>query len=132
MPLSSESEKLQITISNKLVHSMLEDAQRLVDKQKKQNKKMAEALARALDYIEQQTCPHEETHRGGAIWEICSECGCKWADDRGGKPEFKWPAEYTEGRSLLAKIKPKKEENWLNQTPGLMSKPQDEQSNHKE
>jgi hypothetical protein len=41
--------------------------------------------------IERNTCTHEETHRGGALWEICDLCGAKWADDRGGKPEFQWP-----------------------------------------
>lgn len=41
--------------------------------------------------IERNTCTHEETHRGGFLWEICDLCGAKWADDRGGKPEFQWP-----------------------------------------
>ena len=44
-----------------------------------------------LDYIDQNTCMHLNTHRGGTIWEICDDCHEKWADDRGGKPEFKWP-----------------------------------------
>ena len=39
-----------------------------------------------LIYAEQQVCLHEETHRGGVIWEICDSCGAKWADDEGGKP----------------------------------------------
>lgn len=51
------------------------------------------AIVRALvHHIEMETCTHEETHRGGAIWEICNSCGAKWADDNGGKPTFKWPA----------------------------------------
>jgi hypothetical protein len=41
--------------------------------------------------IERNTCTHEETHRGGVLWEICDLCGAKWADDRGGRPEFQWP-----------------------------------------
>ena len=41
--------------------------------------------------IERNTCMHEETHRGGVLWEICDLCGAKWADDRGGRPEFQWP-----------------------------------------
>jgi hypothetical protein len=49
-------------------------------------------------YVERQQCLHEETHRGGAIWEICSMCGCKWADDEGGKPEQLEPKEITHVR----------------------------------
>ena len=44
------------------------------------------SLKNLLTYAETTTCLHEETYRGGAIWEICSYCGIKWADDRGGKP----------------------------------------------
>lgn len=43
-------------------------------------------LKSVLQYAERETCTHEETHRGGAIWEICDSCGKKWADDEGGKP----------------------------------------------
>ena len=32
-------------------------------------------------------CEHEYTHRGGAIWTICDNCGTKWADDEGGPPQ---------------------------------------------
>jgi len=50
----------------------------------------AEYLLKDLvEHIDSETCQHEETHRGGAIWEICDGCGKKWADDEGGKPEFK-------------------------------------------
>lgn len=41
----------------------------------------------ALADIERNTCEHEDTHRGGSIWEICDSCGKKWADDEGGKPD---------------------------------------------
>lgn len=41
-------------------------------------------LADLLKHVDQETCTHEETHRGGAIWTICNSCGRKWADDRGG------------------------------------------------
>jgi len=44
----------------------------------------AEALRRLLDYVDIETCVHEETHRGGLIWTICDSCGRKWADDEGG------------------------------------------------
>ena len=45
------------------------------------------ALQDVTDYAARNTCLHEETYRGGVIWEICSQCGKKWADDEGGKPE---------------------------------------------
>ncbi|KDD09863.1 hypothetical protein [Bordetella bronchiseptica] len=41
-------------------------------------------LADLLDYVDSNTCIHESTHRGGAIWTICDGCGAKWADDEGG------------------------------------------------
>jgi hypothetical protein len=44
-------------------------------------------LRAVTDYAAQNTCLHEETYRGGSIWEICSMCGAKWADDEGGKPQ---------------------------------------------
>ena len=55
-----------------------------------------------LREIERQTCAHEETHRGGFLWEICDACGAKWADDEGGKPEFKWPEVVEKARAMLA------------------------------
>jgi hypothetical protein len=55
-----------------------------------------------LKHIEQNTCTHDETHRGGAIWEICDSCGAKWADDEGGKPEFVWPDVVERAREYLA------------------------------
>lgn len=42
------------------------------------------ALAELLEYVDRNTCTHEDTHRGGAIWTICDGCGMKWADDEGG------------------------------------------------
>lgn len=44
-----------------------------------------------LYWAENTICPHEETHRGGAIWEICDACGAKWADDEGGRPPSTTP-----------------------------------------
>lgn len=55
-----------------------------------------------LREIERQTCTHEETHRGGFVWEICDSCGAKWADDEGGKPEFKWPKVVERAHAMLA------------------------------
>lgn len=45
-------------------------------------KQVEEALVAALRL--DQTCEHEDTHRGGAIWTICDQCGKQWADDEGG------------------------------------------------
>ncbi|MEG9556446.1 hypothetical protein ACTMQP_12635 [Pseudomonas aeruginosa] len=70
---------------------------------------MSMELNKALDLlrglvseVEHKTCCHEETHRGGAIWEICDSCGAKWADDEGGKPEFAWPESVEKARAFLA------------------------------
>ena len=51
--------------------------------------------------VERKTCTHEETYRGGFMWEICESCGAKWADDEGGKPEFKWPKVVEKARAML-------------------------------
>ncbi len=60
-----------------------------------------EVIAGLVYEVERNICPHEETHRGGQ-WEICDMCGAKWADDRGGKPEFKWPEVVERARAMLA------------------------------
>lgn len=59
-------------------------------------------LVDLLRWAEIQVCSHEETHRGGVLWEICDSCGAKWADDEGGKPEFQWPAEIEAAQAFLA------------------------------
>jgi hypothetical protein len=61
------------------------------------------ALKAVLDRDELNTCQHEDTYRGGAIWEICNQCGSKWADDEGGKPEWKDPAEWDAAYKAIAK-----------------------------
>ena len=63
----------------------------------------ARSIIEALvDHVERETCMHENTHRGGAIWEICDDCGAQWADDRGGRPEFKWPPAVERANAYLA------------------------------
>ena len=62
-------------------------------------KQMVQELVRE---VERNTCTHEETHRGGFIWEVCDMCGAKWADDEGGKPEFRWPEVVEKARAMLA------------------------------
>ena len=63
---------------------------------------LLEALKALLARDEKNTCRHEETHRGGAIWEICDSCGSMWADDEGGKPEWEDPKEWTQARAAIA------------------------------
>ena len=65
---------------------------------------LVEALQALLKRDERNTCQHEETHRGGVLWEICDACGAQWADDRGGKPEWQDPPEWVNARAVLAKV----------------------------
>ncbi|WP_417659954.1 hypothetical protein [Pseudidiomarina sp.] len=60
------------------------------------------ALKDLIGLAEDQICQHHNTHRGGAIWEICDDCGMKWADDMGGRPEFMWPDEIESARTALS------------------------------
>jgi len=70
-----------------------------------ENARLREALKGLLDYSERYTCQHEETHRGGFLWEICDVCGDKWADDMGGKTEWRDPREWLAARAAL-EVKP--------------------------
>lgn len=69
---------------------------------REENARLKEALENLLRFAECQICYHESTHRGGSIWTICDDCGAKWADDEGGKPEFKEPNEIVNARKALA------------------------------
>jgi hypothetical protein len=60
------------------------------------------ALRGMLNRDIENTCQHEDTYRGGAIWEICCSCNAKWADDEGGKPEWRDPQEWDEARAALS------------------------------
>ena len=64
-------------------------------------------MENVADYAANNTCLHEDTHRGGVIWEICSSCGAKWADDEGGKPgnAHELPKEIENAYNLLDEIK---------------------------
>ena len=62
------------------------------------------ALKGVLLRDERNTCRHEETHRGGAIWEICDSCGAMWADDQGGKPKWENPKEWTQARAAIKAV----------------------------
>lgn len=63
--------------------------------------RLRSALLNLLRRDEQNTCTHEKTHRGGALWEICDDCGAAWADDVGGKPKWNDPPEWVEARAAL-------------------------------
>ena len=65
---------------------------------------LRDALTGLLNYALRFVCYHDETHRGGAIWEICDLCGKKWADDEGGKPEFKEPKEISKANAALSNL----------------------------
>lgn len=71
-----------------------------------------EFLQRALDALiavltrdERNTCQHESTHRGGAIWEFCDDCGANWADDMGGKPKWNDPSEWGAAKAVIAELR---------------------------
>lgn len=59
------------------------------------------ALEGLLDYVDGNTCRHEDTHRGGAIWTICDGCGQKWADDRGGFKPYRDAPQVRIARAAL-------------------------------
>ena len=63
-----------------------------------------EALAELVRYVERNECEHEQTHRGGFIWTICSDCGKKWADDKGGFKPYEPPPELETARAALAAL----------------------------
>ncbi len=73
-------------------------------------KELKNALQNLLLHVESNTCTHEETHRGGVIWEICSDCGKQWADDEGGKPNFYWPGCVENARDVLDNYSTDKEQ----------------------
>lgn len=66
---------------------------------------LREALKALCHFVDRNTCRHDETRRGGAIWEICDQCGAKWADDEGGKPAFILPSSLTQAYAALESTK---------------------------
>jgi ribosomal protein L37AE/L43A len=65
-----------------------------------------DALEGLLRHVDSITCKHENTHRGGAIWTICDECGRKWADDEGGFKPYRDPPEVKAARKALSAGQP--------------------------
>ena len=45
---------------------------------------LVHALSGLLEFVDRNTCEHDDTHRAGIIWTVCDGCGMKWADDEGG------------------------------------------------
>ena len=76
-------------------------------------KALEDALRKLLARDELNTCQHENTHRGGGIWEICEDCCAKWADDRGGKPTWADPQEWVAARAALAASQPAQPVAWV-------------------
>lgn len=72
-------------------------------------KTILKALKDVTDYAERNHCYHEETYRGGTIWEICHQCGAKWADDEGGMPDDarNAPAPVAYARTILDRHNPR-------------------------
>lgn len=64
---------------------------------------LLDALKKVTQLAERNICQHDKTHRGGAVWEICDMCGAKWADDEGGKPDYKEPPEITAAYDAIRK-----------------------------
>lgn len=62
---------------------------------------LRDSLTKLVSYSSAQVCLHETTHRGGAIWEICEDCGAKWADDEGGMPEPSVPKQIVDAYAVL-------------------------------
>lgn len=63
---------------------------------------MRTALRDLLQHVDDNTCLHEETHRGGTIWEICRQCGMKWADDTNPRQPHKDAPAVAVARAMLA------------------------------
>lgn len=62
-----------------------------------------EALAELLKHADRNECHHVTTHRAGAIWTICDDCGRKWADDEGGFVPYVEPERIAKARAALAR-----------------------------
>lgn len=66
-----------------------------------ENAALRGALGKLIDYSTGQLCTHDDTYRGGAIWEVCRQCGAKWADDEGGRPEWDEPKQIKAARAAM-------------------------------
>lgn len=98
---------LQTSENAVLIQKQLENSatkKALVDPRDALLGRALEALRALMRRSQRDLCHHEETHRGGVLWEICDHCGAKWADDEGGKPEWRDPEEWDQGYAVIAEI----------------------------
>lgn len=63
------------------------------------------SLIEIVRYAQHLNCTHDNTYRGGAIWEVCKDCGSQWADDCGGKPPYKVPPAIAAAKATIVAIK---------------------------
>ena len=98
------AELRRLSAENKLLHERHHDDNVEYTRVLAQRDALLEALKAMLHRDERNTCRHEETHRGGALWEICDSCGAMWADDEGGKPEWEDPREWTQARTAIKAV----------------------------
>lgn len=95
--LNADYHRREMKLQTEIASLALEESSAI----KAENARLRQALKNLLDRDERYTCQHEETHRGGFLWEICDCCGAKWADDMGGKTEWKDPPEWVAARAAL-------------------------------
>jgi hypothetical protein len=65
---------------------------------------LKKALKDVLSHTSRYECTHEDTHRGGTIWTICDNCGCKWAVDRGGFKPYQEPKVLSDALELVRNV----------------------------
>lgn len=97
---AAEIERLCVSVNYK--HSKICELSNQLASQELVIQELRDALEKITQFASVQICSHDETYRGGNIWEICSQCGAKWADGEGGKPEFVEPKQITEAIKALA------------------------------
>lgn len=72
---------------------------------KSELQRLSEATDALVGHTDDITCQHESTHRGGTLWEICDECGAKWADDQGGKPDVDKPKAVAQAEAAIQRAR---------------------------
>ena len=94
----------ELIFQDMMTGTLLEHCELVPTTQEQEWQDIAKSLRIVTEYAARKICSHDETYRGGAIWEICSMCGAKWADDRGGRPADagKMPKEIEQALELLA------------------------------
>lgn len=96
----------ELEVALAIVEATREGQEVRADAAEARERKLVEALGGLLRIYDRNTCQHDETHRGGAIWTICDQCGRKWADDEGGFEPHADPPEVEAARDLVAPAAP--------------------------